>query len=340
MAVHKANLDRLAATGLPIQVTELDIDGVASGGVPGDAVQLRNYRRIVPVFWEHPGVEGITVWGWRQPNHWRNAQNAPIVLSDDTPEARGALALQLRARDRTGRSGPTSASRSATSTRPVGTVQADDWASAIGRPDLRTFTWRITDGTDGRVRDRSGDRRASHRRPALLDEHTTYTLKARVSDGYHESDEVDVKVATGDLANVADGGRRRRPCPRRCRCRSAPARASRAFTPGVARDYEASLGATVISTAGDAAPQRRSTRAGDRGPAGQRRVRARPAGSGRGAGAFAPVGATPLTLHTYSGPVSNDPLTIRFKQTIGASEPLRTGAYAKTFTFTLSTTAP
>ena len=31
MAQHKANLDRLAATGLPIQVTELDIDGVASG---------------------------------------------------------------------------------------------------------------------------------------------------------------------------------------------------------------------------------------------------------------------------------------------------------------------
>ena len=29
-----------------------------------------------------------------------------------------------------------------------------------------------------------------------------------------------------------------------------------------------------------------------------------------------------------------------FKQAIGASEPLRTGTYAKTFTFTLSTTAP
>ena len=48
----------------------------------------------------------------------------------------------------------------------------------------------------------------------------------------------------------------------------------------------------------------------------------------------------PLMLHSYSGPTSNDPLTIRFKQAIGASEPLRTGAYSKTFTFTLSTTAP
>src|SRR3954453_13767423 len=61
MAVHKANLDRLAATGLPIQISELDIDGQAAGPVAGDVVQLRDYRRIVPVFWEHPGVQGITV---------------------------------------------------------------------------------------------------------------------------------------------------------------------------------------------------------------------------------------------------------------------------------------
>ena len=33
-------------------------------------------------------------------------------------------------------------------------------------------------------------------------------------------------------------------------------------------------------------------------------------------------------------------MTITFKQTIGANEPLRTGAYAKTLTFTLSTTNP
>ena len=45
-------------------------------------------------------------------------------------------------------------------------------------------------------------------------------------------------------------------------------------------------------------------------------------------------------MKTYSGPVSNDPVTITFKQAIGATEPLRTGAYTKTLTFTLSTTAP
>ena len=38
--------------------------------------------------------------------------------------------------------------------------------------------------------------------------------------------------------------------------------------------------------------------------------------------------------------MSNDAVTIDFKQSIGASEALRTGAYAKTLTLTLSTTAP
>jgi hypothetical protein len=47
-----------------------------------------------------------------------------------------------------------------------------------------------------------------------------------------------------------------------------------------------------------------------------------------------------LTLLTYAGPVSNDAVAVGFKQPIAASDPLRTGAYVKTLTFTLSTTAP
>ena len=84
MRIHKANLDRLAATGIPIDITELDLDGLPVNGVAGDEMQLRYYRNVVPTFWEHPSVKGVTLWGWRQPNHWRNAQNAPIFLSDGT----------------------------------------------------------------------------------------------------------------------------------------------------------------------------------------------------------------------------------------------------------------
>ena len=60
-------------------------------------------------------------------------------------------------------------------------------------------------------------------------------------------------------------------------------------------------------------------------------------------GAFASLPGTagePLNLLTYNGPVSNDPVTIALRQHIGATEPLRTGAYTKTLTFTLSTTTP
>ena len=52
-----------------------------------------------------PAVEGVTVWGWRQPNHWRNAQNAPIVLSDDTPKPAALWLLRLRPRHRAGDQG-------------------------------------------------------------------------------------------------------------------------------------------------------------------------------------------------------------------------------------------
>jgi hypothetical protein len=57
---------------------------------------------------------------------------------------------------------------------------------------------------------------------------------------------------------------------------------------------------------------------------------------------FAPLtgNSSPLTLLTYGGPVANDAVTIALKQPIGALEPLRTGTYSKTLTFTLSTTTP
>ena len=96
------------------------------------------------------------------------------------------------------------------------------------------------------------------------------------------------------------------------------------FTPGLAKTYTASTTATVISTAGDATltvadpsswrPASWST--------GRSRWRRRWAGSG--------------VVKTYTGPVSNDVVTVTFTQAISATEPLRTGAYSKTLTYTLS----
>ena len=39
--------------------------------------------------------------------------------------------------------------------------------------------------------------------------------------------------------------------------------------------------------------------------------------------------ASPSTIKTYSAPVSNDPVTINFEQSIGANDALRTGTYSR-----------
>jgi endo-1,4-beta-xylanase len=54
------NLNNLAATGLPIYITEFDINE------QNDNTQLQRYQTIFPVLFEHPGVYGITLWGYVQ----------------------------------------------------------------------------------------------------------------------------------------------------------------------------------------------------------------------------------------------------------------------------------
>ena len=119
-----------------------------------------------------------------------------------------------------------------------------------------------------------------------------------------------------------------------------PAASFGTFTPGVARDYLTSMSANVISTAGDArltVSDADSVNTGKlvNGPF----VMPQALQANANGGAFAPVGgsASPTTLRTYMGPVSNDPVSVGIKQSIGAADALRTGTYSKTLTFTLST---
>ena len=59
-------------------------------------------------------------------------------------------------------------------------------------------------------------------------------------------------------------------------------------------------------------------------------------------GAFAPLRTDngPLALAAWNTPITNRSSQLGFKQSIGATEGLRTGSYSKTLTFTLSTTNP
>jgi hypothetical protein len=118
------------------------------------------------------------------------------------------------------------------------------------------------------------------------------------------------------------------------------------FTPGVGKTYTASTTATVISTAADATLSvvDPSTTTPGRLVNGSfslpSALRATAASLGGTAATGGAVSATPLTLLSYAAPVSNDAVAVTFAQDIGANDALRTGAYAKTLTFTLSTTTP
>jgi hypothetical protein len=122
-----------------------------------------------------------------------------------------------------------------------------------------------------------------------------------------------------------------------------------AFTPfaaGVAKDYDATMTANVISTAGDATLSVTDGSANAPGhlvngafslPSPLQAMASSPNATGS---ALTALAAAPLTLLTYAKPVSNDAVSVAFRQHIGSTDALRTGSYAKTLTFTLSTTNP
>ena len=119
-----------------------------------------------------------------------------------------------------------------------------------------------------------------------------------------------------------------------------------AFVPGVARDYTATMTANVISTAGDAllSVTDPSTTAPGRLVNGAfslpQALQARGRNAANTGTPFAAVSGSALSLLTWAAPISDDTMTLEFLQRIGATDALRTGTYAKTLTFTLSTTTP
>lgn len=72
-SVIQANLDRLAATGLPIYMSEVDFGNLKNEGTPDDQEQLELYQKVFPVLWNHPQVHGITLWGYIENHMWQSS---------------------------------------------------------------------------------------------------------------------------------------------------------------------------------------------------------------------------------------------------------------------------
>jgi endo-1,4-beta-xylanase len=72
----KSNLDKLAATGLPIHISEFDLD------FSSDSEQKTRYEQLFPLLWNHYGVHGITLWGYKELQIWRT--NAYLKRANGT----------------------------------------------------------------------------------------------------------------------------------------------------------------------------------------------------------------------------------------------------------------
>jgi endo-1,4-beta-xylanase len=191
METQAANLNALAATGLPIYISELDIDG------PTDEVQLADYQRIFPLFWEHPSVKGITLWGFR-PGHWRTAQGAYLVL-DNGAERPAMVWLQNYVKDNP----PLVKARQVFNIDATGKVVATDVDSAT-----TLSGWRIAAGNDaGIFAIDSATGALSVTNPLSVDfRRKDYSPTVMVSDGLRASTAVPVTVRIPELVKLCHRG--------------------------------------------------------------------------------------------------------------------------------------
>jgi len=135
-----SNLDKLGATGLPIYITEMDIDGP-------ETQQLIDFQRVFPAFWEHPSVNGITLWGYRE-GMWREDFEATLVYPNgaEKPAFRWLKGyLRGTAPVVTGPSSATLASSAATGTELL-TLGVEGPGSAA-YPAEAAVKWVVADGT-------------------------------------------------------------------------------------------------------------------------------------------------------------------------------------------------
>ena len=76
MAMIKANLDKFYKTGLPVHISEYDVN------ILDDHEQLTKIQEQFPVLYTHPAVQGITFWGYRYGQIWR--EDAFLISSGGT----------------------------------------------------------------------------------------------------------------------------------------------------------------------------------------------------------------------------------------------------------------
>jgi GH35 family endo-1,4-beta-xylanase len=76
-ATVSSNLNKVAALGLPIYITEYDV------AKTDDQAQLQIFQQQFPVFYNHPSVKGITIWGYVYGATW--VTGSGLIQTNGTP---------------------------------------------------------------------------------------------------------------------------------------------------------------------------------------------------------------------------------------------------------------
>jgi endo-1,4-beta-xylanase len=202
---HRNNLNRLAELGMPIYITELDIDGVLQGVIHHET-QLNSFKRIFPVFWEHPAVKGVTIWGYVRGFHWRNNTGAWLLY----PNGGERPALQWLIRYVQNQPASIAAqtisvSESAVAGSVAGVVMATD-----GDADTEFSQWQIQSDPSGKFVIDPATGVVSLAADATLDfeTFTSHSIAVSVWDGYARSAAGTVTI---QVANANDNAPRARP---------------------------------------------------------------------------------------------------------------------------------
>ncbi len=77
MSQLERGLTEVAALGLPIYISEYDLD------IADDDCQKLVLQNQFPLFYHHPAVVGITLWGYEYGRHWK--RNAYLLNEDGSP---------------------------------------------------------------------------------------------------------------------------------------------------------------------------------------------------------------------------------------------------------------
>ncbi len=179
-ATIQACVDIIAGVGVPLYITEMDVDGQT------DAGQLASYQRVFPIFWEHPAVAGVTLWGYL-PGMWRTAHGGYLAYSNGAERPALAWLKSYVGNDRpvVPPSQTFTVSQSAAAGAAVGSVAATDSNSGTVFQN-----WQITGGTGAGVftlNATTGALTVSNSVALAATTTTAYTLSVSVADTFTTS---------------------------------------------------------------------------------------------------------------------------------------------------------